>query len=144
MANGFHLQLGGDRRAEALAQGAERVLIVDWDVHHGDGTRAFLDDPRVLFFSVHRLGVFPTLTRAGAADAAPAAVGTGAGAGYTVNLAWDDGGMGDAEYAHAWRALLLPLVQRWQPQATLVSAGSTPPPATRAATARCRRGASRA
>ena len=121
MANGFCIFNSVAIAArKLLAQGAERVLIVDWDVHHGDGTqRAFLDDPRVLFFSVHRrLGVFPTLTRAGAADAAPAAVGTGAGAGYTVNLAWDDGGMGDAEYAHAWRALLLPLIQRWQPQAT--------------------------
>ena len=126
MANGFCIFNSVAIAArKLLAQGAERVLIVDWDVHHGDGTqRAFLDDPRVLFFSVHRrLGVFPTLTRAGAADAAPAAVGTGAGAGYTVNLAWDDGGMGDAEYAHAWRALLLPLIHRWQPQATLVSAG---------------------
>ena len=65
MANGFCIFNSVAIAArKLLAQGAERVLIVDWDVHHGDGTqRAFLDDPRVLFFSVHRrLGVFPTLT----------------------------------------------------------------------------------
>ena len=72
-----------------LAQGCQRVLIVDWDVHHGDGTQqAFLDEGRVLTFSVHRRGrgVFPF---GGMKASGPEAVGEGKGAGRTVNLAWD-------------------------------------------------------
>lgn len=108
---------------QLLARGCDRVMIVDWDVHHGDGTQeVFLDEDRVLVFSVHRRGsnVFPF---GGRAAASPAVVGTGRGAGYNVNVAWEQGGMGDAEYAHAWDALLLPLVRRWRPQVVLVSAG---------------------
>jgi len=74
-----------------------QVLIVDWDVHHGNGTqRAFLDDPSVLYFSVHRYdsaNFYP-----GSRDASPKCVGDGKGAGYTVNVAWHGANMGDAEY----------------------------------------------
>ena len=109
---------------QLLAQGCQRVLIVDWDVHHGDGTQqAFADEGRVLTFSVHRRGrgVFPF---GGMKASGPEEVGEGKGAGRTVNLAWDQPGMGDAEYAHAWDALLLPLVRAWRPQAR------PPPPHT--------------
>ena len=108
---------------QLLAQGCQRVLIVDWDVHHGDGTQqAFLDEERVLFFSVHRRGhnIFPFKGRAAAA---PTAVGTGRGAGFSVNVAWEAPGMADAEYAHAWSRVLLPLIRAWRPEAVLVSAG---------------------
>ena len=108
---------------QLLAQGCKRVLIVDWDVHHGDGTQqAFLDEERVLFFSVHRRGhnIFPFKGRAAAA---PTAVGTGRGAGFNVNVAWETPGMTDAEYAHAWDRVLLPLIRAWRPEAVLVSAG---------------------
>jgi len=103
-----------------LRSGCERVLIVDWDIHHGDGTQqAFLEDDRVLFFSVHRqFGTFPHKAGAG-----PETVGRGNGEGFNVNIAWNSPGMGDAEYAYAWRTVLLPLMRMWQPQVVLVSAG---------------------
>ncbi|CAM9118438.1 unnamed protein product [Phaeothamnion confervicola] len=102
--------------------GVRRVLVVDWDVHHGNGTqRAFLSDPSVLYFSIHRYDggrFYP-----GSADAAPTAVGAGAGRGYTVNVAWDGPGMGDAEYLETFRRVLLPAARRFQPELVLVSAG---------------------
>mmetsp|Transcript_5317 Transcript_5317/g.19287 ORF Transcript_5317/g.19287 Transcript_5317/m.19287 type:complete len:255 (-) Transcript_5317:143-907(-) len=107
----------------ALARGARRILIVDWDVHHGNGTqRAFLDDPRVLFVSLHRYehGAFYPCSR----DAAPDAVGDGAGAGFTANVAWNGGrGAGDADYEWAFRSVVLPLARAFAPEVTLVSAG---------------------
>lgn len=61
------------------------VLIVDWDVHHGNGIqRMFEDDPRVLYISLHRLDIFPM--RIDEADCN--VVGSGKGVGYTVNIAW--------------------------------------------------------
>ena len=76
----------------------------------------------MLTFSVHRRGrgVFPF---GGLKAAGPEERGEGTGAGRTVNLAWEQPGMGDAEYAYAWDRLLLPLVRAWRPQAVLVSAG---------------------
>jgi histone deacetylase 6 len=116
-------------------RGLTRVLIVDWDVHHGNGTQAaFFDDPRVLFFSVHRWdnGFFypgVVVDGVGADAGAPTTIGTGAGAGFTVNLGWSGTGdygapaMGDADYAAAWERVLLPLAAAFRPQLILVSAG---------------------
>ena len=79
--------------------GARRVLIVDWDVHHGNGIQhAFEEDPSVLYFSVHRYerGMFFPSTE----DAAPHRIGTGRGEGTNVNVAWNTRGHarpGDAE-----------------------------------------------
>ena len=112
MANGFCIFNSVAIAArKLLAQGAERVLIVDWDVHHGDGTqRAFLDDPRVLAAS--RPPPPRRLPHAHARRRRRRRARRrrhGAGAGYTVNLAWDDGGMGDAELCrHAWRRCCSP------------------------------------
>ena len=62
-----------------------RVLIVDWDVHHGNGIqRMFEEDPRVLYISLHRLDLFPYKLD----EADCNVVGAGKGAGYTVNVAW--------------------------------------------------------
>lgn len=107
--------------------GVDRVLIVDWDVHHGNGTQhLFEDDPSVLYFSVHRYDdgdFFP-----GSKDAAPHMVGCRAGEGFNVNVAWNLGwkdkrGMGDDEYLAAWQCVLLPIATQFQPQLILVSAG---------------------
>jgi len=104
-----------------------RVLIVDWDVHHGNGTQhLFENDPSVLYFSVHRYDngdFFP-----GSRDAASHEVGHGPGAGFNINVAWniawkDRDGMGDDEYLAVWHCLLLPIAARFDPQIILVSAG---------------------
>jgi acetoin utilization deacetylase AcuC-like enzyme len=99
--------------------GVERVLIADWDVHHGNGTQAaFYDDPRVLFFSVHQGGHYPGtgLTRE---------VGSGEGAGFTVNVPLHAGDT-DAAVQFAFESLLVPLARAFKPQLLLVSAGYDP------------------
>ena len=102
--------------------GLERILIVDWDIHHGNGTQQiFLDDPHVLYFSVHRWqggNFFPFLPASG-----PTTVGVGKGVGKTVNVGWSQKGMGDNEYYAVWDHVLLPLANEFQPELVLVSAG---------------------
>lgn len=91
-----------------------RVAIVDWDVHHGNGTESiFLNDPSVLYFSVHRSNMYPYTGK-------PEQVGAN---GRNVNLAWTTPGMGDEEYCCAWQHLLLPMLDEFQPELVLVSAG---------------------
>jgi len=81
-----------------------RVLIVDWDVHHGNSTQQlFYADPRVLYISLHRYdngNFFP-------GTGAPAECGIDRGLGYTVNVAWTGAMMGDAEYLAAFRYVFL-------------------------------------
>jgi acetoin utilization deacetylase AcuC-like enzyme len=96
--------------------GIERVLIVDFDVHHGNGTQdAFYDDPSVLFFSIHQ---YPHYPGSGALDE----TGSGLGEGSTVNIPFP-AGVGDEGYLAALREILGPLARRHQPEAILVSAG---------------------
>jgi acetoin utilization deacetylase AcuC-like enzyme len=106
--------------AYALGElGIERVLIADWDVHHGNGTQAaFLQDPRVLFFSTHMAGHYPGTGQA-------REVGTGDGAGYTVNVPLQLGA-GDGAVKLAFDSLLGPLARAFRPQLVLVSAGYDP------------------
>uniref|UniRef100_A0A2K6T854 Histone deacetylase 10 n=1 Tax=Saimiri boliviensis boliviensis TaxID=39432 RepID=A0A2K6T854_SAIBB len=88
--------------------GLHRILIVDWDVHHGQGIQyLFEDDPSILYFSWHRYehGRFWPFLRESDADA----VGRGQGLGFTVNLPWNQVGMGNADYVAAFLHLLLPL-----------------------------------
>jgi histone deacetylase 6 len=100
----------------ARAAGASRVLIVDWDVHHGNGTQhSFWDDPSVLYFSAHQ---FPFYPGTGAADE----LGGPQARGRTVNVPWD-AGMGDAEYLAAFDRVLLPIARSFRPEIVLVSAG---------------------
>ena len=99
--------------------GLSRVLIVDWDVHHGNGVQhIFEEDASVLYVSLHRYGggFYP-------GTGAPDEVGLAAGAGYTVNVAWSEAGMGDAEYLAAFERLVLPIAREFEPQVVLVSAG---------------------
>eukprot|EP01043_Picozoa_sp_COSAG02_P041541 COSAG02_NODE_3452_length_6717_cov_11.574645_2_plen_783_part_00 len=99
--------------------GVERVLIVDWDVHHGNGTEEiFYDDPSVLMLSIHRndMGFFPDTGHTHR-------TGTGAGKGYNVNVAWPKGGMGDADYMLAFHRVVLPIAYDFKPDLVVVSAG---------------------
>jgi histone deacetylase 6 len=98
-----------------------QVLIVDWDVHHGNGTQnMFLKDPRVLYFSAHR---YDSGTFYPGPCGSPSIVGEGAGAGKNVNVGWNHGPMGDADYLAAWRHILMPIATEFNPQLVLVSAG---------------------
>lgn len=99
------------------AYGLERVMIVDYDVHHGNGTQdMFYDDDSVLFVSSHQFGNFYPGT------GALHETGTGKGAGYTVNFPVP-AGHGDPSYSALYESVLWPLAQRFQPQLILVSAG---------------------
>jgi len=94
----------------------ERVLIVDFDVHHGNGTQdAFYSESSVLYFSTHQYPFYPG---SGGVDE----VGSGEGEGYTVNVPMP-GGCGDTEYMRAFEDVLVPVVKRYKPQLILVSAG---------------------
>ncbi|XP_026162146.1 histone deacetylase 7-like isoform X2 [Mastacembelus armatus] len=100
-----------------------KILIVDWDVHHGNGTQeAFYNDPSVLYISLHRYddgNFFP-------GGGHPSEVGMGAGEGFNVNVAWTGGlnpPMGDAEYLAAFRAVVMPIAHEFSPDVVLVSAG---------------------
>uniref|UniRef100_A0A672MEQ1 Histone deacetylase 6 n=1 Tax=Sinocyclocheilus grahami TaxID=75366 RepID=A0A672MEQ1_SINGR len=102
--------------------GVKRVLIVDWDVHHGQGIQyIFEEDPSVLYFSVHRYedgSFWPHLKESDSSS-----VGSGAGQGYNINLPWNKIGMEDGDYITAFQQLLLPVAYEFQPQLVLVAAG---------------------
>uniref|UniRef100_A0A7N8X5Y2 Histone deacetylase n=1 Tax=Mastacembelus armatus TaxID=205130 RepID=A0A7N8X5Y2_9TELE len=100
-----------------------KILIVDWDVHHGNGTQqAFYTDPTVLYLSLHRYddgNFFP-------GSGAPDEVGSGAGLGFNVNMAFTGGlepPMGDAEYLAAFRTVVMPIANEFAPDMVLVSSG---------------------
>ncbi|XP_036397085.1 histone deacetylase 4-like [Megalops cyprinoides] len=100
-----------------------KVLIVDWDVHHGNGTQqAFYGDPSVLYVSLHRYddgNFFP-------GSGAPDEVGSGPGTGFNVNVAFTGGldpPMGDAEYLAAFRTVVMPIANEFAPDVVLVSSG---------------------
>jgi acetoin utilization deacetylase AcuC-like enzyme len=96
--------------------GAERVLIADWDVHHGNGTQdTFWTDPTVLFFSTHQ---YPWYPGTGAADER----GEAKGKGLTINCPFD-AGAGRSEIYGAFRAQLVPAVDAFRPDFILLSAG---------------------
>ena len=96
-----------------------RVLIADFDVHHGNATQeTFYADPRVLYFSTHQYPFYPGT---GWMDE----IGTGEGEGFTVNFPMN-AGWGDEEYLRAYNEVLVPVARRFQPQLILVSAGFDP------------------
>lgn len=97
--------------------GLERVMIVDWDVHHGNGTQdAFYADPGVLFVSLHQHDWYPKLS--GELEQ----VGLGTGAGYTINIPLP-AGTGDRGYRAAFEQLVVPIGIHYRPQLVIVSAG---------------------
>ncbi|XP_030585205.1 histone deacetylase 7-like isoform X2 [Archocentrus centrarchus] len=100
-----------------------KILIVDWDVHHGNGTQeVFYSDPSVLYISLHRYdngNFFP-------GSGHPSEVGASPGEGFNVNVGWMGGlnpPMGDAEYLAAFRAVVMPIAHEFSPDVVLVSAG---------------------
>ncbi|XP_023516037.1 histone deacetylase 5 [Cucurbita pepo subsp. pepo] len=102
--------------------GIKKILIVDWDVHHGNATqKMFWRDPRVLFFSVHRheFGSFYPATD----DGYYTMVGEGPGAGYNINVPWENGQCRDADYLAVWDHILLPVAKEYNPDMIIVSAG---------------------
>ncbi|XP_023565601.1 histone deacetylase 9 isoform X22 [Octodon degus] len=120
-----------------------KILIVDLDVHHGNGTQqAFYADPSILYISLHRYdegNFFP-------GSGAPNEVGTGLGEGYNINIAWTGGldpPMGDVEYLEAFRTVVMPVAKEFDPNMVLVSAGfdalegHTPPLGGYRVTAKC-------
>ncbi|XP_067915268.1 polyamine deacetylase HDAC10 [Heterodontus francisci] len=102
--------------------GTKRILIVDWDVHHGQGTQyTFEEDPSVLYFSWHRYEhqqYWPGLK-----DSDYDAVGKGKGTGFNVNVPWNKAGMENADYLTAFLYILLPMAYEFNPELILVSAG---------------------
>ncbi len=102
--------------AHARARGAERVMIIDFDVHHGNGTQeSFYADPSVLFVSLHQFPLYP-----GTGDVREA--GSGEGRGRTVNVPLSPGA-GDAVYAAAFSRIVAPLASEFAPSLVLLSAG---------------------
>lgn len=103
--------------AEALrGAGAERVAILDWDVHHGNGTQhAFEARSDVLYLSSHRYPFYP-------GSGAAREIGQGAGEGFTVNVPLP-AGCGDADYVAAFDQVFLPALRQFGPDVLLVSAG---------------------
>ena len=103
-------------RAAQGEHGIERVLIVDFDVHHGNGTQeVFYQDGSVLFFSTHQYPYYPGTGHWHE-------TGRGAGEGTTVNVPFP-AGVGDEGYQQAFDQVLVPLARRFEPQLILVSAG---------------------
>lgn len=100
-----------------------KIFILDWDVHHGNGTQqAFYDDPDILLMSIHRHddgNFFP-------GTGGPTECGSGPGIGFNVNIAWSGGldpPLGDAEYLAAFRTIVMPIARDFSPDVILVSAG---------------------
>ena len=103
-------------RALQAQEGVGRVLILDWDVHHGNGTQhTFEEDPSVLYFSTHQFPYYPGTGAFGEA-------GVGRGAGTTVNVPMP-AGCGDAEYVGALQRLFAPVARAFRPDVVLVSCG---------------------
>jgi hypothetical protein len=108
---------------EARRRGwAQRILIFDWDVHHGNGTqKMFWEDDSVLVFSVHRYdrgNFYP-----GGPEGDSTWVGEGEGRGYNINVPWPKSGAGDPEYSAVVDQLLLPIAKEYKPDLVLISAG---------------------
>jgi len=102
--------------AHACANGTAKVAIVDYDVHHGNGTQhIFEDDPHVLYVSTHQFPYYPGTGAAGE-------VGRGAGAGFTVNVPLEVGAV-DEDYQAVFSAVILPVLSQFKPDLVIVSAG---------------------
>ncbi|MGN6718530.1 MAG: histone deacetylase family protein, partial [Candidatus Binatia bacterium] len=98
---------------------AKKILIMDWDVHHGNGTQdCFYEDPSVLFISTHQYPYYP-------GTGAINEVGAGPGEGYTINIPLP-AGCSDQEYMQVFQHIVVPAAERFQPEWILVSAGFDP------------------
>jgi acetoin utilization deacetylase AcuC-like enzyme len=96
--------------------GLERVMIVDWDVHHGNGTQdIFYTDPHVFYISTHQMPLYPGTGRI-------SEIGEGAGEGTTLNIPLQPG-VGDEGFARIFDEVICPAARRYQPELILISAG---------------------
>ncbi len=96
--------------------GAKRVLIMDWDLHHGNGTQhSFYDTDQVLYFSTHQFPHYP-------GTGSLLEVGSGAGEGYTINVPLP-GGQDDRDYGQIFTKILVPIVRQYEPDLMMISAG---------------------
>jgi acetoin utilization deacetylase AcuC-like enzyme len=115
-AMGFCLLNNAAIAAAKALDAVDRVAIVDWDVHHGNGTQdIFYTDDRVLYCSVHQDDIFPH-------TGLPGETGTGAGTGYTVNAPLPRGSV-IGDYTHVFLGVFLPVLGRFRPDLVIVSAG---------------------
>jgi acetoin utilization deacetylase AcuC-like enzyme len=115
-AMGFCLFNNAAVGAASIAAGGEKVAVVDWDVHHGNGTQdIFYDDPDVLYVSTHESPLYPGtgLLRE---------LGDGAGSGANLNLPFPEGTAGDT-YRAAFDDVIVPVVERFAPDWLIISAG---------------------
>lgn len=102
--------------AHALTLGMERVVIMDYDVHHGNGTQwIFYEDPRVLYISTHQYPFYPGT---GAAED----IGQGKGAGFTLNVPLEAGST-DGDYQDVFKAVVIPAIDQFKPELVMMSAG---------------------
>lgn len=101
--------------------GVKRILIVDWDVHHGNATQnMFLEDPSVLYVSLHRFdngGFYP------GQSGSPTIIGSKGGRGKNVNIGWNTRNVSDGAYLAAFNLLLLPIFEEYKPELVIISAG---------------------
>ena len=96
--------------------GLQRILVVDWDIHHGNGTQhAFYDTQAVLYFSSHQYPYFP-------GSGGLAETGSGPGEGYTINVPLQ-GGQDDFAYARIFNELLVPMARQYRPECIVISVG---------------------
>jgi acetoin utilization deacetylase AcuC-like enzyme len=115
-AMGFCLFNNAAVGAASLAQAGERVAIIDWDVHHGNGTQdIFYEDPNVLYISTHESPLYPGTGQL-------REIGGGAGYGANVNLPFPAGTSGDT-FRQAFDEVVIPLVERFAPTWLIISAG---------------------
>uniref|UniRef100_A0A0D3BBZ5 histone deacetylase n=1 Tax=Brassica oleracea var. oleracea TaxID=109376 RepID=A0A0D3BBZ5_BRAOL len=104
----------------AQAAGARKVLIVDWDVHHGNGTQEIFEKNKsVMYISLHRHEGGKFYPGTGAANE----VGTYGAEGYCVNVPWSCSGVGDRDYIYAFQHVVLPIASAFSPDFVIVSAG---------------------
>ncbi len=102
--------------AHARSMGARRVAIMDYDVHHGNGTQEIFEaDPEVLYVSTHQFPYYP-------GTGAVSEIGRGEGTGYTVNLPLDAGATDD-DYRKVFEGVVVPVIRQFGPDVVLVSAG---------------------
>ena len=108
---------------KALAAGLEKICIIDFDLHHGQGIqRAFFSDPRVLYMSVHRYEhgqYWPHLRESNFDE-----VGEGAGLGYNVNVPLNVVGCGNSEYLAIFHRIFLPIATEFKPELIILAAGT--------------------
>jgi len=100
--------------------GVKRVMIIDWDVHHGNGTEhIFKEDPNILYFSMHRYDNGTFYPRTGHYKDC----GEGQGEGFTINCPWNGTDIGDTEYLACIEEIVLPIGKEFQPELVLISCG---------------------